>query len=163
MNKTKEMSPIKSGGDHDKAKRQKLSDVSSITGVDEDDYQDPLLAPFPMKAAGNMFRYRFTPNGSDPRGVPFKEEETLSIDSCSSCRCKKSLCHEKRFGLYCGLRVAELIEKTGIRHVRGDSVKPLLKVAYNEILRVETVQNVGVLDTYNNVSLASNGRVRPSL
>ena len=34
--------------------------------------------------------------------------------------------------------------------MRGDKIKPLLKIAYNEILRVETVQNIGVLDTHNN-------------
>ena len=78
-----------------------------------------------------------------------EEGEKLSIGCCTSCRCDYRYCHEKRFGLYCGLRVAEQIEEIGIGNMSGDKIKPLLKIAYNEILRVETVQNVGVLDTHN--------------
>ena len=60
------------------------------------------------------------------------------------------MCHDKMFGLYCGLRVAEEIKKLGLNKVNSSRVKDLLKIAYNEILRVETVQQIGVLDTYNN-------------
>ena len=41
MNEGEEMSPIKSGGDHDNVKRQKMYDVSS-NASDESDYHDPL-------------------------------------------------------------------------------------------------------------------------
>ena len=60
---------------------------------------------------------------------------------------KKTMCHDKRFGLYCGLWVAEEIKKLGINKVNASSVKDLLKIVYNEILRVETVQQMGILDT----------------
>ena len=129
-------------------KRQKVSHVVT-SPVKDLDYEDPLLPPFPVKAVSTKFRYPFIPNGRDPRGVVLKDGAKLSIGSCPSCRCEYCLCHKKRFGLYCGLRVAEQIEEIGIANMSGDKIKPLMKIACNEILWVKTVQNVGVLDTHN--------------
>jgi len=45
--------------------------------------------------------------------------------------------------------VAELGEKKGAENVHTNLLSRLMKFSYNEILRVETVQHLGVLDSYN--------------
>ena len=57
--------------------------------------------------------------------------------------------HNSRFGLYCGLRVAESIKLLGLKKMHSDKLRELVKQAYNEILRVTVVQEVGILDTHN--------------
>ena len=57
--------------------------------------------------------------------VDYPPDTVLSID----CKCKKKLCHDKRFGLYCGLHVAEEIERVGVNTMFSDKVKALMTVA----------------------------------
>jgi hypothetical protein len=150
MNEPSENNEVSEPSSSDtKSKRQKVTD-HTIDGSNDLETADILLAPFPMRAVNKMFRYSFTPNGRDPRVTKLEEGQKLSIDSCPFCTCNIKYCHEKRYGLYCGLRVAEQIEEKGIGNMSGEKLKPLMKKAYNEILRVETVQNIGVLDTHNN-------------
>jgi hypothetical protein len=112
--------------------------------------EDDLLYPFPFRAM-RMFNRSdsYNPAGKDPRGPKFDDGGDLPDGHCDSCKCLLNLCHDTRFGLYCGLRVAEMIKEKGAGNIVGASVSGLLKKAYNEVLRVETVQHIGVLDTYN--------------
>ena len=116
---------------------------------DEDSTNENMLEKFPFHGMNTMVNDKFKPNGEDPRGWDHPFGSELPSGYCNHCKCRKELCHDKRFGLYCGLRVAELIEKKGANTMFGDDVKELLKEAYNEVLRVEIVQQVGVLDTHN--------------
>jgi hypothetical protein len=149
MNEDQDDAPLDTPTNEITSKRQKTSS-SQLSNDEEGDQNDIILAPFPNGAANRAFRFSYSPNGVDPRGAVLKDGEKLSIFSCPACKCSFDLCHEKRFGLYCGLRVGELIEEKGIGAMRANKIKPLMKIAYNEVLRVETVQNIGVLDTHNN-------------
>ena len=111
--------------------------------------EDDLLYPFPFHGMRQLLRCNYKPNGKDPRGPRFDEGEPLPEGHCDSCKCELTLCHDTRFGLYCGLRVAELIQEKGADKLGGSDVSTLLRLAYNEVLRVETVQQIGILDTYN--------------
>lgn len=133
--------------------------TSSSAGVkrikrneDDDDTNNKeyMLAKFPFHSMNSMVRKKFKPNGEDPRGWDHPYGSDLPSGYCIHCKCMEALCHDKRFGLYCGLRVAELVEKKGACKMFGDDVKDLLKVACNKILCIEIVQQVGVLDTHNN-------------
>ena len=129
-------------------KRQKKEDHNHLS---EDEQEDEiLLALFPIKGVNMLLNNKYIILGRDARGFRNKDDQSLPHDHCRLCKVKKIMCHDKRFGLYCGLRVAEEIKKLGLNKVNSSRVKDLLKIAYNEILRVETVQLIGVLDTYNN-------------
>ena len=127
-------------------KRIKKNEESDDTIKEEDN----MLEKFPFHGMNVMVGEEFKPHGEDPRGYDHPYGSRLPSGYCLYCKCKNTLCHDKRFGLYCGLRVAEQIEQKGANTMYGDKVKELMKVAYNEILRVEIVQQVGVLDTHNN-------------
>ena len=109
------------------------------------------LHPFPFAGMTSLLRSEYQPNGIDLRGPNPKSPTRRSRHdiSCDSCKCEKELCHDTRFGLYCGLRVAELIQEVGAGKLFGETISKLMKQAYNEVLRVETVQQIGVLDTFN--------------
>ena len=109
------------------------------------------LHPFPFQGMTSLLRSEYQPNGVDPRGPNPKCPLPRShhTKTCKSCKCEEHLCHDTRFGLYCGLRVAELTQELGPGNMFGENVSKLLKTAYNEVLRVETVQQIGVLDTFN--------------
>ena len=92
----------------------------------------------------------FNPGGIDPCGsVTHTILSSLPKNYRESCHCKKDLCHNTCFGLYCGLRVAEQVQKIGAGSLFGDKIDELLSVAYNEVLRVVTVQEIGILDTHS--------------
>ena len=139
-----------------KQKDKKRDSIDLCVDEDDDDKDDDkdddelMLAPFPTKGVNMLLNNKYIVLGRDPRGVKSNDGQSLPHDYCRLCKCKKTMCHDKRFGLYCGLRVAEEIKKLGLNNVNASRVKDLLKIAYNEILRVETVQQIGVLDTYNN-------------
>ena len=109
------------------------------------------LHPFPFRGMTSLLQSEYQPNGIDPRGPNPKSRIPRSHHDvyCDSCKCQIALCHDTRFGLYCGLRVAELTQEIGAGKLFGEKISKLLKVAYNEVLRVKTVQQIGVLDTYN--------------
>ena len=108
-----------------------------------------MLEKFPFHGMDTMVKDEFKPNGEDPREWDHPFGSQLPSGYCIHCKCRKELCHDKRFGLYCGLCVlAELIGKKGANTMFGDDVKELLKEAYNEVRCVEIVQQVGVLDTH---------------
>ena len=120
----------------------------------KDDEEDVLmLAPFPFHGMRKLFRCDYLPNGKDPRGPDLREGEKdkliWQMQHCVSCTCETHLCHDTRFGLYCGLRVAEMVEQKGAANLNADKISKLLRLAYNEVLRVEVVQQIGILDTYN--------------
>ena len=133
----------------DKDEELCLDLCDKIIGEDE----TSLLHPFPFHGMNLLFRYKYQPNGIDPRYHEVDEDrksrDIWKVVHCSSCNCEKPMCHDTRFGFYCGLRVAELIDRQGPETVRTEDVSKLLKTAYNEVLRVETVQQIGVLDTHN--------------
>ena len=54
-------------------------------------------------------RCDYKPAGKDPRGPKFDEGEDLPLDHCQLCKCPQNMCHDTRFGLYCGFRDGELI------------------------------------------------------
>ena len=110
-----------------------------------------ILHPFPFRGMTSLLHSEYQPNGIDPRGPNPKSEVRRSRHAicCDSCKCEIHLCHDTRFGLYCGLRVAELTREVGAGKLFGEKISKLLKTAYNEVLRVETVQQIGVLDTFN--------------
>ena len=128
------------------AKRIKIKNEENTEG----DIEEGMLQKFPFHGMNILVNNEFNPNGLDPRGYDHPYGSKLPSDYCVDCKCKKELCHDKRFGLYCGLRVAEEIEKEGANTMFSDNVKALMRLAYNEILRVEIVQQIGVLDTHNN-------------
>ena len=107
--------------------------------------EDDLLYPFPFRGMRMLNRCDYKPAGKDPRGPKFDEGEDLPLDHCQSCKCPQNMCHDTRFGLYCGLRVGELIKEKGAGNMGGAHVTDMLKTAYNEVLHVETVQHIGVL------------------
>lgn len=123
--------------------------------LDVKDYEDDLvmLAPFPFHGMRKLFRADYLPNGKDPRGPVLRdgqqEKPSWQLEHCISCTCETHLCHDTRFGLYCGLRVAEMVAEKGVSNLNADKISKLLRLAYNEVLRVEIVQQIGVLDTYN--------------
>jgi hypothetical protein len=135
---------------HPTAKRSKVKNEGDVKNKVANDEEDGLLKKFPFHGMNVLVREKFKPHGLDPRGYDHPYGSDLPSDYCVDCKCKEALCHDKRFGLYCGLRVAEMIEKGGPRNMFGDKIKKLVKEAYNEILRVEIVQQIGVLDTHNN-------------
>ena len=128
------------------AKRIKVKNEEDKEGSKE----EGMLQQFPFHGMNILVKNEFNPNGLDPRGYDHPYGSKLPSNYCVDCKCKKEICHDKRFGLYCGLRVAEEIERKGANTMFGDDVKVLMKLAYNEILRVEIVQQIGVLDTHNN-------------
>ena len=121
--------------------------------IDDTQPEDSTLTlhPFPFRGMTSLLRSEYQPNGVDPRGPNPKSHIPRSRHTiyCESCKCEKHLCHDTRFGLYCGLRVAELTQEVGAGKLFGEKISKLLKTAYNEVLRVETVQQIGVLDTFN--------------
>jgi hypothetical protein len=131
------------------AKRMKKNDEDEINHQSNNDNEKLLLEKFPFYGINKLVREKFNPYGEDPRGYDHPFGSDLPKDHCVHCKCRFPLCHDTRFGLYCGLRVAEQVEKKGAQGMYGDAVKELMKVAYNEILRVEICQQVGVLDTHN--------------
>ena len=110
------------------------------------------LQPFPFQGMEALLHSDYQPNGIDPRGPNPKSRIPHNRHTvyCDSCECEIHLCHDTRFGLYCGLRVAELTQDIGAGNLFAEKISKLLKTAYNEVLRVETVQQIGVLDTFNN-------------
>ena len=58
-----------------------------------------------------------------------------------------------RFGLYCGLRVTEQVQKHGAGQLFSDKIDVLLTDMYNEILRVVTVLDIERLDMYGKYEL----------
>ena len=92
------------------------------------------LHKFPFKGVDTVLYNNSIPGGRDPRGYHETAEHTLPYGYCKSCRCHKKICHDKHFGMYCELRVAEQVGHIGPRKLTGDKVKDLMKVAYNEIL-----------------------------
>ena len=148
-----EVSPSLSVRDKRARKLNEEELMEDLVDVSDELDEERMLHPFPFYGMRKLFRSTYTPNGIDPRGPILREGEKehpmWQLDHCMFCECEKKLCHDTRFGLYCGLRVAEMIEEKGAGDVQATEVSKLLKVAYNEILRVETVQQIGVLDTYN--------------
>jgi hypothetical protein len=132
------------------SKKAKVKQETSTLKTEDDEEELGMLEKFPFYGLNTMVRDKFRPHGVDPRGYTHPYGSKLPSDYCKHCKCKQNLCHDKRFGLYCGLRVGELIEKKGAGTLFGDNMKELMKQAYNEILRVEIVQQIGVLDTHNN-------------
>ena len=134
--------------------KKRTSTDAELSSDDDDEGEDGgLLHKFPFKGVDTVLYNDYIPGGRDPRGYHETDEHTLPYGYCKSCRCHKKMCHDKRFGMYCGLRVAEQVAHIGQRKLTGDKVKNLMKRAYNEILRVETVQHIGVLDTHNNYDI----------
>lgn len=136
-----------------RARRDNEDDLLNDLCDDTENEDEHMLYPFPAHGMQKLFRARSLPLGVDPRGPTLQEGEkerpSFARDHCMSCLCEKDLCHNKRFGLFCGLRVAELVEQKGADNVTPETLSKLLKFTYNQVLRVETVQHIGILDTYN--------------
>jgi hypothetical protein len=138
------------------SKARKLNDedmLEDLLDEKDDEDEDHMFVPFPFHGMRKLFRSKFVPNGIDPRGGYVSEEDKQKpvwiMQHCVHCECRKHICHDTRFGLYCGLRVAEMVEEKGVGTLNAEKVSKLLRLAYNEVLRVEIVQQIGVLDTYN--------------
>ena len=90
------------------------------------------LHPFPFRGMTALLQSEYQPNGIDPRGPNPKSQVRRSRHTvcCDSCKCEMHLCHDTRFGLYCGLRVAELTRDVGAGKLFGEKISKLLKTAY---------------------------------
>ena len=126
-----------------KRKERTNDEYDTCFGVSE-----TCLHLFPFNGVKAVIDDTFTPCGIDPRRSVTHTISSLPKDYCEACRCKKELCHDTRFGLYCGLRVAEEVQKIGAGSLFGDKIDEMLSKAYNEVLRVVTVQEIGILDTH---------------
>ena len=132
-------------------KRKKRED-DDLTGTTYG-LSDTVLHMFPFHGVDAVVRETGEPKRDDPRGFVGREGEPLPNGYCDSCRCKLNKCHDTRFGLYCGLRVAEEVKKHGAGQLFGDKIDDLLTEAYNEILRVVTVLDIERLDTHGKYKL----------
>ena len=133
-----------------KRKERTNDEYDTCFGVSE-----TCLHLFPFNGVRAVIDDTFKTCGIDPRGSVTHTISSLPKDYCEACRCKKELCHDTRFGLYCGLRVAEQVQKLGAGSLFGDKIDELLSVAYNEVLRVVTVQEIGILDTHGTYEIPS--------
>ena len=73
---------------------------------------------------------------NDPRGCILTHDEALSSTYCEHCSCHKKICHGKRFGLFLGLRVAEIVQQHGVKKTYIEKLMGYMKTAYNEIIRI---------------------------
>ena len=126
-----------------KCKDRSDDEFESCFGVSE-----TCLHLFPFNGVKAIIDDTFTQRGIYPHGSVTHTISSLPKNYCESCCCRKDLRHDTRFGLYCGLRVAEQVQKIGPGSLFGDKIDELLSVAYNEVLRVVTVEEIGILDTH---------------
>lgn len=128
------------------AKRQKLTDDD----IKNKSQLDPhVLHLFPFQGVDTIVAESFEIDRKDPRGWIPRFNETMPKSFCKHCKCSQKRCHDNRFGLYCGLRVAEETKKIGQGKLYGFKIDEIFEKAYNEVLRVTTVMEIGYLDTHS--------------
>ena len=115
----------------------------------DEEVEELMLHKFPFSGVQDIFNSDYKRTKYDPRGYFPNNGQPLPSAFCIHCCCLQKKCHDSRFGLYCGLRVAESIKLLGLKKMHSDKLRELVKQAYNEILRVTVVQEVGILDTHN--------------
>ena len=151
--KVVQVSPSSSG--FKKRKKTENESIAVMHGLN-----DTVLHMFPFQGVETIVNETLNRKRNDPRGFVSSEGEPLPEKYCESCRCHIDKCHDTRFGLYCGLQVAEQVQKQGADQLFGDKIDDLLTEAYNEILRVVTVLDIERLDTYGKYELPKSMKKR---
>ena len=150
-NTEKHVTPLASpGGQENTCVKENKKDSLYVEQKDEDKH---VLCMFPFTGVQGIFRQEIRRLKNDPRGYFPRSDLFMPDNYCLHCCCPKPKCHDLRFGLYCGLRVAEDVKQYRINKMHTEKVDELVLKAYNEILRVTVVQELGVLDTHNKYEL----------